>query len=75
MLSKTEIERIRKIRQRYDDELHEAAAQAKIYRDKQDFRNLTTALKNQADRAAMIRAVDAVAFALGVSEEVKGKKG
>jgi hypothetical protein len=71
MISKTEIEKLRTIRQRYDEELHEAAAQAKVYRDKQDFRNLTTALKNQADRAAMIRAVDAVSFALGVSEEVR----
>ena len=73
MLSKAEIAKIKTIRQRYNEELDTAAQEAAYYQSKKDFSNMTKSLAVQNDRAAMVRAVDAVAFSLGVSEEVRGR--
>lgn len=71
MISKSEIAKLRVIRQRWNEELETAAQEAAVYQSKQNFEKMTKSLAIQADRAAMLRAMDAVAYSLGVSEDVR----
>lgn len=74
MISKSEVAKVRTIRARYNAELQEASRAAAHWKEERNFERLTHALKVQADRGAMLRAVDAVAFTLGVSEAVRGNE-